>query len=111
MAKLHHTLFVSAFLLVGAGCANVPTEPSTLVPTDEERACERDTDCVYADNSVCPFTSLENIVAVNKTHADAFRARHTESNEGILCIEIYVAPDENPKCVNRLCTLPDSTIG
>lgn len=78
---------------------------SPFEPTDEERACERDEDCVYADNSTCPFTSLKNIVAINKTQVGAFSARRIEPPEGTLCIELYAVPEGEPVCVSNLCTV------
>lgn len=73
--------------------------------TNEERACERDEDCVYADNSTCPFTSLKNIVAINKAQTGAFSARRSEPPEGTLCIELYAVPEGEPACVRNLCTV------
>ena len=77
-----------------------------LEPTDEERACRRDEDCVYADNSICPFTNVGNVVSINKNAYESFRARRPDVSKDTLCIENFAEPEGDPQCVSSLCTVP-----
>ena len=79
---------------------------SGFEPNGEERACQRDEDCVYADNSTCPFTNAENVVAINKNASESFQKRRPPVPYGTLCIEIFAEPEGQPQCVSGLCTVP-----
>ncbi|KKW36630.1 MAG: hypothetical protein UY82_C0017G0006 [Candidatus Uhrbacteria bacterium GW2011_GWC2_53_7] len=87
-------------------CEKEGEDVSELEPTDEERACLQDEDCVYADNSICPFTNAENVIAINKNASKSFRARRPDVPKDTLCIELFAEPEGKPQCVRGLCTVP-----
>jgi hypothetical protein len=67
--------------------------------------CTVDADCVYADNSCCPFTDSDNIVAINEAYEESYKEMAGKCSENIVCSEIYVRPVGNPKCVNNVCVV------
>lgn len=94
--------FVFVFLLVGAGCIS----GSDGSPSDKMLSCKQDSDCVYADNSVCPYASKANVIAINEKYRDDYLAQ-TEREEGQTCLTSTIMLVGNPECVQKVCTLPE----
>ncbi len=68
-------------------------------------ACEFDADCVYTDNSMCPWQSMDTVQAINKNYKDAFEALRVLPPGNEACTERAVVPTHDPKCINNVCTI------
>ncbi|EKD33273.1 MAG: hypothetical protein ACD_76C00055G0005 [uncultured bacterium] len=79
-------------------------EPSLSL--GDMKVCQSDSDCVYADRSVCPFTEHKNIDAINKKYVEEYMAAQPDTT-GIFCIELYASYEQNPKCIQNTCRTPN----
>ena len=62
-------------------------------------------DCTNADNSCCPYTSWDNIVAINKEYKEDYKEIGEACPEVVLCSEIVIGRQADTKCINNLCTI------
>ncbi|MEK6921478.1 MAG: hypothetical protein AABX82_06335 [Nanoarchaeota archaeon] len=72
-------------------------------PLETMQKCSDDDDCIYADNSCCPYTDPENIVAINKAYKQYYKDIGETCAENVVCPEIRVEPHGSPECVNNKC--------
>jgi len=107
--------------LIGVGCVassenqtpfdqqvadDVPATPEPKDLTLEDmQVCEQDSDCVYADRSICPFTDRDNIVAINKNSFDLYMAEKT--TPPVYCVTVDESFDSDPKCIQNKCSTPN----
>jgi len=68
------------------------------------QVCTIDEDCIYVDNSCCPFTDGDNIVTINEAYKEQYRALGESCPEDLVCQENSVEPASDAKCLNNKCT-------
>ena len=74
--------------------------PSTL---GELQSCEIGDDCVYVDNSCCPWTEFSNVVAINQKYADAYALAGSVCFDDVACQENRIEIIDNPTCNQGKC--------
>jgi hypothetical protein len=91
-------LLVSLFFVYG--CAEA--EEGTL-SLDDMQMCFDDSECTYADNSCCPMTDGENVIAINAGHVEDYAAMGPECDADVGCQENAIEP-QNVACVDNVCS-------
>jgi len=96
-------LFTCAFCL-SLACSKGISEP---LPTDQLKAfqnCEKDDDCIFANNGCCDCANGGQAVAVNKQKLEEFKKTFDCTNRS--CTLIGAIPPCNQgkaTCENKLC--------
>jgi len=98
MIKYFMGLIILGALLLSA--CTTQQLPSTL---SELQSCEIDDDCVYTDNSCCPWTESSNIVAINQKYSDSYALAGQICFEDVACQENTLEIIDNPTCNQGKC--------
>lgn len=92
-------------LIIGLKSPSVEIQSSSL---EEMQTCESDEDCIYADNTCCPFTQLENVMTINREFKEEYKLMGEKCLGEMSCFDILLGFDNDAlKCINNMCTTSD----
>jgi hypothetical protein len=92
-------------LLFVVSCGSEVVDEPAIITLEEMQVCETAAECVYADNSCCPHTDYDNIVAINVEYVDVYDLLGPDCGEQYACVAMYVAHEYGPDCVANQCVV------